>query len=885
MPPPVIPATSTTSYSRGGKSSSAAPTTQTTTNTTTSSVLLSPHQLSPSHTLFLRSACGIGPTARGFVRSVNELCSMLSVHPSGALPSSSTTSTLSPMSSNTTTSTSTPTLLLCREYVSLCDNNLSRLFEGFLVGYTSNVSSTLHHTLDKAVVSIRGTTSVATQQPSIVVAAGIVSSTAAMAGAAQLALFSDALCGVMMGALALGHVDQTVGRVPHFTNKPVMCTPQCPATRRLGFAGRGTKAPFACEALRCHATASLSRTIIAALASLGLAHAAPGIYSPSTASTNGTPTVAELTASSPLPFLHGDLRRWKAATVLQEASNISSNGNGNSVSMMSTSAIDAKTSMDTGLLIRALLDAFVYSPYRPSDSTPTTKPITTTTAPSNNTTPGGSAAVVTVRWLYWRAVGSPDSARECSVRHLVPRYPTFPLRIPTITPERSEHEAAMDCTLIELLRDENNLLKGTIPPSLSSASALQKGVSASTSSPNLAMAHYAIQLSLKLLSAAQTILVGPLAGGGGNDPSEGTQLSGMWAFLRDVCMSPLVFTTNPDPAHWRNVIGGMLQPYISSSWEKDMRSSWLQSRGCLSNDSPTGAATFPSVVVLLQVLVSLLMKNVFSQGTLWDRLLLGPETATGGSGGGRAWHYRTGRARDDAVSHILVFFGVLRYIWQPLLSGSSELSDPQRPSGSSLIALVTSITSEVIVDVEAAVIKKPTSSGKNNDDEVDDKSSQWGPLEEVINRAPEILLRTHNIPLGASVRGGAMLDSRPEVQAAVDAAKASINIRYHCATGDVALEEHQKTRARREREREEAEARADPMPEPPKMAELNTDDLERTKAELDLTSALAQLQAEGDEDPVSYTHLRAHETPEHLVCRLLLEKKKNVKYNEVYRWQ
>src|SRR5665254_18011 len=25
--------------------------------------------------------------------------------------------------------------------------------------------------------------------------------------------------------------------------------------------------------------------------------------------------------------------------------------------------------------------------------------------------------------------------------------------------------------------------------------------------------------------------------------------------------------------------------------------------------------------------------------------------------------------------------------------------------------------------------------------------------------------------------------------------------------------------------------------------------------------------------PVSYTHLRAHETPEHLVCRLLLEKK------------
>eukprot|EP00658_Telonema_sp_P-2_P061470 TRINITY_DN50172_c0_g1_i2.p1 TRINITY_DN50172_c0_g1~~TRINITY_DN50172_c0_g1_i2.p1 ORF type:complete len:389 (+),score=81.02 TRINITY_DN50172_c0_g1_i2:39-1205(+) len=33
--------------------------------------------------------------------------------------------------------------------------------------------------------------------------------------------------------------------------------------------------------------------------------------------------------------------------------------------------------------------------------------------------------------------------------------------------------------------------------------------------------------------------------------------------------------------------------------------------------------------------------------------------------------------------------------------------------------------------------------------------------------------------------------------------------------------------------------------------------------------------------PVSYTHLRAHETPEHLVCRLLLEKKK--KNNKQYR--
>ena len=33
---------------------------------------------------------------------------------------------------------------------------------------------------------------------------------------------------------------------------------------------------------------------------------------------------------------------------------------------------------------------------------------------------------------------------------------------------------------------------------------------------------------------------------------------------------------------------------------------------------------------------------------------------------------------------------------------------------------------------------------------------------------------------------------------------------------------------------------------------------------------------------VSYTHLRAHETPEHLVCRLLLEKKKKKKKHSVH---
>src|SRR5678815_5935772 len=41
----------------------------------------------------------------------------------------------------------------------------------------------------------------------------------------------------------------------------------------------------------------------------------------------------------------------------------------------------------------------------------------------------------------------------------------------------------------------------------------------------------------------------------------------------------------------------------------------------------------------------------------------------------------------------------------------------------------------------------------------------------------------------------------------------------------------------------------------------------------DLDSALSRNDERGPLS-VSYTHLRAHETPEHLVCRLLLEKKK-----------
>ena len=45
-----------------------------------------------------------------------------------------------------------------------------------------------------------------------------------------------------------------------------------------------------------------------------------------------------------------------------------------------------------------------------------------------------------------------------------------------------------------------------------------------------------------------------------------------------------------------------------------------------------------------------------------------------------------------------------------------------------------------------------------------------------------------------------------------------------------------------------------------------------------------QRQSMGTRRPpsVSYTHLRAHETPEHLVCRLLLEKKKPISAALVY---
>eukprot|EP00658_Telonema_sp_P-2_P073989 TRINITY_DN63149_c0_g1_i1.p1 TRINITY_DN63149_c0_g1~~TRINITY_DN63149_c0_g1_i1.p1 ORF type:complete len:119 (+),score=13.80 TRINITY_DN63149_c0_g1_i1:139-495(+) len=48
----------------------------------------------------------------------------------------------------------------------------------------------------------------------------------------------------------------------------------------------------------------------------------------------------------------------------------------------------------------------------------------------------------------------------------------------------------------------------------------------------------------------------------------------------------------------------------------------------------------------------------------------------------------------------------------------------------------------------------------------------------------------------------------------------------------------------------------------------------RTRSFYSNPTQSGQQHSSGSPNPVSYTHLRAHETPEHLVCRLLLEKKK-----------
>eukprot|EP00658_Telonema_sp_P-2_P074833 TRINITY_DN64137_c0_g1_i1.p1 TRINITY_DN64137_c0_g1~~TRINITY_DN64137_c0_g1_i1.p1 ORF type:complete len:182 (-),score=54.07 TRINITY_DN64137_c0_g1_i1:23-568(-) len=61
------------------------------------------------------------------------------------------------------------------------------------------------------------------------------------------------------------------------------------------------------------------------------------------------------------------------------------------------------------------------------------------------------------------------------------------------------------------------------------------------------------------------------------------------------------------------------------------------------------------------------------------------------------------------------------------------------------------------------------------------------------------------------------------------------------------------------------------------MKSTTSDELQAAQA--DVVSTRSQL-TQVHRKAVSYTHLRAHETPEHLVCRLLLEKKKKQQKNQ-----
>ena len=50
-------------------------------------------------------------------------------------------------------------------------------------------------------------------------------------------------------------------------------------------------------------------------------------------------------------------------------------------------------------------------------------------------------------------------------------------------------------------------------------------------------------------------------------------------------------------------------------------------------------------------------------------------------------------------------------------------------------------------------------------------------------------------------------------------------------------------------------------------------EVQREKLVTDLKNVIQDAEELLKASAVSYTHLRAHETPEHLVCRLMLEKK------------
>ena len=61
-------------------------------------------------------------------------------------------------------------------------------------------------------------------------------------------------------------------------------------------------------------------------------------------------------------------------------------------------------------------------------------------------------------------------------------------------------------------------------------------------------------------------------------------------------------------------------------------------------------------------------------------------------------------------------------------------------------------------------------------------------------------------------------------------------------------------------------------------AELSQHNGQLSGSEITFRAVAIRIKSEvNKQKTVSYTHLRAHETPEHLVCRLLLEKKKKNK--------
>eukprot|EP00658_Telonema_sp_P-2_P031989 TRINITY_DN2380_c0_g1_i3.p1 TRINITY_DN2380_c0_g1~~TRINITY_DN2380_c0_g1_i3.p1 ORF type:complete len:166 (-),score=63.50 TRINITY_DN2380_c0_g1_i3:95-592(-) len=114
-----------------------------------------------------------------------------------------------------------------------------------------------------------------------------------------------------------------------------------------------------------------------------------------------------------------------------------------------------------------------------------------------------------------------------------------------------------------------------------------------------------------------------------------------------------------------------------------------------------------------------------------------------------------------------------------------------------------------------------------------------------------------------------------QAEAAQQNARAGVVRRGQEKVSQVEDEAHRATAAEGSLEQEKIQAAEMKM----RTAEIRARaELNRRKAALvqEQLKALRDLAARRDQKlgAVSYTHLRAHETPEHLVCRLLLEKKK-----------